>query len=532
MEMNDNETVGLKPIIVKYLHHWKLFLAMFVLSAIPAILYLALYPRTYEMMARVQLQEDKDVGGGSFGLGEAAGLMKSFGLGGATAGALNVEDEVRNMLSNSLLSKVVLDLGVNVEYTEPFSFFRIYDAPIVVSTDSLTNERLNEDIEIKFRVDGQKFKVQTKSVRTGKHSFEFASLPGEITLPTGVFVVGYAPGKSQSDLIHKLNIVYHPAGWVAEDIEKDFLIEEASKTSLMVELSCTDHEKQRGLDLLNTIVAHYNDRSYDFKKKDADKTLRFLDARIDSITRSLHVVENHIAAYKFDHKLTDVEHDVQFYIEQMKELQVKLIELEAQGNLLRMMNDFVDDPANRYNLVPGLFSSQEGEKASPIMAYNEVLLERARVIQNSSMSNPLVTTLSEQADQLRGSVFASISNAQKSLQMSIDDVRGREKSIYDMMGSFPEQERDYIEMKRQQEIYQGVYLILLQKREETALNGGLDKKKARIIDAAYVKSQPVGPRKLYAAIGMLVFTLVVSVGYIFGKEQFVGLVDEYRKYKQ
>ena len=94
MEVKDNETIGLKSIIVRYLLHWKLFLGVFLFSIIPAVLYLIYYPRTYEMMARIQIQEDKDLGGGSFGLGEAAGLMKSFGLGSVSGGVVNNDDEL------------------------------------------------------------------------------------------------------------------------------------------------------------------------------------------------------------------------------------------------------------------------------------------------------------------------------------------------------------------------------------------------------------------------------------------------------
>ena len=47
MENND-EVIGLKGIIVRYLRHWKLFLIVFILSFIPAILYLVFYPRTYK----------------------------------------------------------------------------------------------------------------------------------------------------------------------------------------------------------------------------------------------------------------------------------------------------------------------------------------------------------------------------------------------------------------------------------------------------------------------------------------------------
>ena len=168
MEVKDNETIGLKSIIVRYLLHWKLFLGVFLFSIIPAVLYLIYYPRTYEMMARIQIQEDKDLGGGSFGLGEAAGLMKSFGLGSVSGGVVNIDDELMTLTSNKMLRNMVLKLGVNVDYCEPFSLgYRLYDeSPLKLIADSATNARLAEAVEFSVFVKNGKAEVSAESVNT------------------------------------------------------------------------------------------------------------------------------------------------------------------------------------------------------------------------------------------------------------------------------------------------------------------------------------------------------------------------------
>ena len=109
MEEQDNEVIGLKSIIVGYLLRWRLFVGVFIFSLIPALLYLFLYPRTYEISARILIQDEKDLGGGSFGLGEAAGLMKSFGLGSVGGGGINIEDELMVLASNKLLREMAFE---------------------------------------------------------------------------------------------------------------------------------------------------------------------------------------------------------------------------------------------------------------------------------------------------------------------------------------------------------------------------------------------------------------------------------------
>lgn len=529
IELKDNEVIGLKGVIVKYLLYWRLFAFVFVLSLIPAVLYLILYPRTYEIMARVQVLEEQEMGGAGIGLGDAMGLMRSFGLGALSKGSVNIDDELNVISSNAMLRKMAIDLGVNVDYTRPYSFYRLYDnAPYLLTADSVTNERLVEDVDFYVRLKKGNISIRTKSKMHGKHTFNVSSLPALISLPGGDFTLDYAPGKGK-EALEDMNITFHPASWTAEEMEEDFLIEEASKTSTVIELSCTDYERNRGVNMLNRLIYLYNEDAGDYKNRESVKTLAYLDGRIDTLLQSLRVVEENIAIYKNANRLTDVEHDVEFYVEQMKEIQVKLIELESQTHLVKMMDDFVKNPANRYNLVPILLN-QEGE-GSPLTAYNNTLVERTRVIQNSNPDNPLALNLTEQADQLRESVFLSISNTREAALQAINEIKKKEKMLFDKMESFPDQERDYVELKRRQEIIQGVYLVLLQKREEAALTQDLNHEKAKIIDAAYVKSKPVAPRKLFAAIGIALLTLFIPVAYLFFKEQITILIEEYRRAK-
>lgn len=560
MEMKDNETIGLKSVIVGYLLHWRLFLAAFAASLVLAVAYLLCYPRTYEVMARVQIQDEKELGGGSFGLGEAAGLMKSFGLGGISGGGINIEDELQVLTSNRLLREMVLELGVNVDYMEPFSLgYRLYeDAPLRLTADSLTNATLDEVVEFAVEIKDTGIEVTAESDRMEKKSFRFTSLPATLELPGGTFTLALAPrNETQASALGnktltpgnetltpgnetlalgnealapmRLYLDYRPAGWVAEELADELLIEESSKTSNVIELSCTDYKKLRGKDMLNTLIRLYNADADAYKKGEALKALDFLDRRIGQTVGDLAGVENRIEAYKSENKLMDIEHDVQFYVDQMKDLQTKLIELEAQSNVVGMMDAFVKDPANRYSLMPVLLSVQEGEQGSSLASYNKVLLERARVIQNSSIHNPLAKALTEQADKLRVSVERTIGNARDGYQSSIADVRAKERQIYGKMNVYPSAERHYVDLKRQQEISQGVYLILLQKREETALILGQAREKARVVDAAFVKSKPVAPRKLYAAIGMLIFTLLVPVVWLCANGLYKSLREAYKE---
>ena len=127
------------------------------------------------------------------------------------------------------------------------------------------------------------------------------------------------------------------------------------------------------------------------------------------------------------------------------------------------------------------------------------------------------------------SVFLSISNARKGLLAGLAELKSKEKFLLDKMGTVPTLEREFVDYKRQQEILQGVYLILLQKREELALNIGEEKDKALIIDKAFVKKKTVAPRKLYAGLAVILFTLIIPILVVQIKTLYIALKEEYKR---
>lgn len=531
LQQADKETISLKKIIVNYLLHWKLFVLAAFISIIPATLYLLLYPKTYEIMSKIKLQEDKDLSsGGGIGLGEASGLMRSFGLNGGGGPGLNLDDEIATLSSNELLKKVVVRLGLNVTYEKPYSFMQLYEhSPLLVSPDSVTqlNLRSGLSFNIKVNSDGSANLVMDESKKT----YSFASLPALLELPEGQFNIMYRES-ADVEKPFSLKVTISPATWAAEDLSDIVTIEEFSKTSSTLELTCTDYERQRGIDLLNVLVEEFNKNSDTIKKTEDFKAMTFLEGRVQSVMKDLTDVERTIEMYKLTNKMTDIEYDVQFYTDAVKNLRTKIIELEAQSHVINLLDTYVNDPKNRYNLIPSILSVGEGEKGGAVTSYNEALLERERLVKTSKSDNPLLEIANNQIEKLHQSVVLAIDNARKSTQMILSDLKSQEKVIMDKMGNVPTYEREYLDLRRQQEILQGVYLILLQKREEIALSLGQKRDKGFVVDAAYAKYLPIGPRKLYAALFMMIFTIFVPVGFLFCKEQLYALLVEYRNRKR
>lgn len=531
---DDREAVGLRPIIAGYLRQRTVILISAIISLVAAIIYLLVYPKTYEIMARIQIQDDASMmASGGIGLGDAAGVMKTFGLGGLSSGSgVSIDDEISTLRSNSLMRKMVTRLGLYAEYRRPLSFIKLYgEEPVHVICDSTTLDALDDKVEFRLTAtdrDGVTIKAKADGK---KETFHFDGFPAEVRLHGKTFRferVKQRAGASNGDV--KLDITVYPPRWVAEKAADDFLIEDYSKSANIIELSCTDYERRRAKDMLNVLIDYYNQEAYDYKKAQSDVSLNFLNERIAHVMDELEKVERNIERYKAANKITDVEYDIQYYAEYMRDLKGRMIEAETQANMIAMMDAFVKNPANRYKLVPSLLTSGAAEtEGSAIYLYNQALLEREKAIHNSNEQNPMVASLTTQVDRLRETVFQSINNAQQSMQLTRRALEKQERELLDRMGSVPVQERIYVDYKRQQEILQGVYLILLQKREEISLALGQKTDRAKIVDTAFVKAKPVAPRKVFALAGFIVLTLVLSIGWIVCRDQYRLLRKEMKR---
>lgn len=531
--MKDKETISLKSIIIKYLLQWRIFLIAFVISLIPAILYLIYYPQTYNFTTRIILQDKSDATGLNMSLGGSAGIMKSFGFGGGGSGGILIDDEMAILKSYELLSDVAVETGLNATYIVPFTWlYKQYaETPLIMRADSATLKKQSYGIKFSVKVHSPENITITGKTKTHKEKYKLSSLPATVNFRDNVFILDYGPGYKEGDKV-RLDITMRPPGHVAEDIAEDLTVDSYSNSSDMVEIFYTDYEDERGRDLLNSLVRQYNLRADTIRSKELAIESAYYASRLEEVVANLIKTELQIEEYKKQNKMTDIAYDMVFFTEQMKELQTRIIEGETKAFTIELMKKYIENPENKYSILPISVGIEDGGESNSIISYQDAVLERERLLLTTNHSNPLVKTVEKQLDKLRESAKVSIQNSLESIHAVLKDLKGKEKELLNKVQSVPSFEREYIDLKRQQEIYQGIYLVLIQKQEESKVQQLKVAERGLVVDKAFRSALPIGPRKLYAAIGMFLFTLIVPVGYLFVREQYQELKKEYKRTKQ
>lgn len=510
------EQIDFKASLFKYIIRWPWFVASVIICMACAWIYLKQSTPAYNINASILIKDEKKGGmlGSEFSGLEDLGLLNP---------SKNIDNEIEILQSKSLIKDVVNELGLYIDYTasKGFKTVDLYgSSPILVHYSPKDAELL--DAPMLLTVGYQKNGQIEVNVTTGKGSDEektfnksFTELPAVLSGEKGT--ITFMPN-SQVPITEngKLEItIQHPLA-VAKNYRKALAIEPTSKTTSVATISISNTNKKRGEDFINKLVEIYNRDANDDKNEVAQNTARFIDERIAIINQELGTTEQELESFKRESGLTDLSSDAKLAIAEKSGYEKLCVENGTQLNLIKYLSDYLNKPENANTTLPVNVGLDDEALTSLISQYNALILERNRLRRASSDSNPVVRRLDSNIDDMHASLLTTINSVYKGLLITKADLDRQAGKYAGQISNAPAQERRFVSIQRQQEIKAGLYLMLLQKREENNIALAATANNAKIIDDALADDVPISPNKkiIYLAALVLGFGIPVAIIYI------------------
>lgn len=504
-----SEFVNVGDVILKYTRFWKWFLVSGIVCLMVAVAYLKTVDPTYLMVSNVKLRTEAE------GAKIASSLVRSFGLGSLTD-ANNIDDEAAVMASQSHMRNMIYELGLYTTYDLkkfPFDKSMYNTSPLTLQVERSVMDSLSMPIEFKIKVKGKSVNVKAEVDGDAIGEYQFDALPAEVKTPYGSFTLDYT-GKSIGKDDYAIDVFLSGLDYAAENFRKKILIGAGGSSSDIIGMSIKDVNRDRGKDILNKLIELYNQDAKVDKNSEASNTADFIKERIDILSSELHDLEKYLENFKKQNGITDITSESTVFIEKYNDLQEKNTEINIQLSIADMLQSFVSDPKNKYELIPSN-TAISPNTLDAIRAYNSALLERNHLLQNSTEKNPAVVAMNDQITLLRKNVETSIRNARKDIGIRKKDWAGLEGEMQTRLAEMPRQEREYLEIERQRKVKSDLYMFLLTKMEETQLTLASTTPKAKIIDGAYNIWKPVAPRKMITLGIALLFAVMIPVLIIY-----------------
>ncbi len=513
---NFTETESFKQVLEKYLIHLKWFILCVLLFGTASFLYLRKVTPKFGVSATILIKEKEE--GSSI-----ADLSSIDNLGLFGSGDNGLENEIQILKSRRLMEKVVNELKLSVQYyikDSPYDKEQYPNFPLIVNLDS--DIKYNNNISTEFR-------IIIKSKRTyefidyfdtslGAKSFgkKFKADLGNDDISNVTNLSMDIVGDFDSDLIGETIIVKIYAINRAIDYYMDNVSIEPvnEKLSKVLTISLIETIKEKGIAIVNNLIEQYNADGINDNNQISQTTTDFLDQRIRLISDELVVIEGTAEQFKSKNRMLDTQQGSNYFLESSSLNERELVEANMQMQLINYMLNELKNSENS-DLLPGNIGLADPGIINLINEYNNLVLQRNRVMKSSSEKNPIIVGIDSQLNVLKSNLNSSLKNLKSSSEIKINALNTQGSKISSKIASVPKNEREYKDIVRQQETKNALYLFLLQKREESILSNAVNINKAKIIDGAYSNGIPVSPKKMIIFLAAILLGLILPFAYIY-----------------
>ena len=496
--------------------NWYWFvLSLIIFGGIGAI-YLRYITPLYQSTAKLLIKDDDN---GSSRRGSSLQNITNLGTISNSAG---IDNEMEILSSHSIAEDAIRDLKLYVNYTiegKVKDVITYRDQPLVVDIDATHLDRLNRPINLNITKNGSSFVVNgTYSVPTDEENSEgpfsinkkFTSLPATIPTRAGIITINSNNGRTLHEgQVLKVSIL--SPKMASDKYVGELKIGQSGKGTSILQLQLTDEVPQRSLDYLKQLAIVYNRQANEDKNAVAHQTEKFINSRLEKINAELGKTEGELQNYKQKNGMVELKMNASNSVSNQNTSEQKLAEMETQIELFNTIAREVESSSrNLTQVIPSNVGLDDESSTSLINKYNELVLERNRLLRSASESSPVVEPLTDQIRDLNVNIRRAIAAARKNLQIQRDAVLAQVTKYTDQVEETPQQERMLTQIGRQQEVKSGLYLMLLQKREENSISLAATADKGRLIDDPQLNGK-VSPNSTYIMLIALVIGLAIPV---------------------
>ena len=471
----------------------------------------------YQVSASIMIKDDKK--GGNSGSAD----LENLGLGGVITSAQSIDNEIEVLRSKTILKEVVNSLELYITYYDEDEFPKreMYKtSPVVVNLTAQEADKLPSAALIDMQLSSDGGLDVNLKVGLNEYNKRFDKLPA--VFPTNVGTFGFTLRDSllngqvegRKDVRHISAVVSQPFG-MAKGYQWALTIAPTSKATSVATVSLVNTNIQRGQDFINKLMEMYNRNTNNDKNEVAEKTREFINERIKIIDEELGNTEEKLETFKRNAGLTDISSDAQLAVSGNAEYEKKRVENGTQINLVRDLAKYINNPLNEYEVLPSNIGLTDNGLTTQLERYNELVIERKRLLRTSTENNPMIINLDMSIRAMKANVKAAIDGTLQGLLIVKADLDREASRFSRRISDAPGQERQYVSIARQQEIKAGLYLMLLQKREENAIMLAATANNAKIIDEPVAEGGPVSPKPKMIYMIALGLGVGLPVGIIF-----------------
>ena len=514
----EQSSFNFQTIYTTFILNWKWFvISVFICLGI-GFLYLRYTTPIYNTKAKLLI---KDNDNRSYRRGGIQGLESMSNLG-IISNSYGIENEQEILTSTTIAEQAVRDLKIYVTY---YIKGRIKERliykkqPLNIDMDYAHLDKMNKPIKLSIKRDGNNYKIKgtyftpiDELTSSGPYEIDqtITNIPSVIRTKAGIITIT-ANGRYKLKDGETLIATIQSPRIASYKYVGALSVEQSSKTSSVLNISLNDQDINRGMDYLRQLVICYNGQANEDKNEIAAKTEEFINDRLAKISTELSSTDGALENFKRNNKVIELQLSAQSLAANTSNFEQKLNDANTQISLINSLIAFANRPGNKHQVLPSNVGLQDQASTSLINEYNKTALERNRLLRTASENSPVVSELTARLDDMSSSIEQALIQARKGLIIERDAIKSQLGQYTGEITKAPEQERILTQIGRQQEVKSGLYLMLLEKREENSISLAATADKGKLIEAPQFAGKVSPKGSIIMLIALLLGVAIPSV---------------------
>lgn len=498
----EEESLDIRAELAKYLRYWPWFIISVIIAIVIAFMYLRYTPSSYQTTASILIKDEDNSS-----MSQLA-AFQDFGL--SNFSSVNLENEIEILKSRNLTSRLVQQLQLNIRYytdgrTRSQELFGNTPFKLEILTPEEEWPEETPDLFItptsltEFTIS---IEESEDTIQEFGENFTYEGLEYKVTATDGI----------AKDKVTRVS--FSSIDKTIDSYRNSLQISASGKQSSIITIDLVSDLPSKSRAVIDELIHQFNRDAIEDRNMVSKNTADFIDERLSIVWSELDSVEMNKVRYKETNQMVDLQTEGNLFLENASEFNKKLLESQTELSQIKAMIAYLE-AGGQSDLLPANLGIADNGLISLIQQYNQLVLERNKLLVHSTESHPTVTSLTNQLIDLKKNVLQSLRNIESALDIKLADLGKQERLIGSQLAGIPTKERDFTTIERQQEIKQSLYLYLLQKREETSISLAVTEPKAKIVDSAYTPVKPVAPKKSIILLAAVLLGGLIPFGFLY-----------------